>query len=64
MRAKSVAITGAILASVYPILSLFGVEVSGEDWAKVTGGITTLVGVIVSLFGESPAQGQIERLRK
>lgn len=62
-KAKIVSITSAILASIYPLLALFGVEVTVEKWQIVTGGVVTLVGIIGSLFGESPAQGKIESAR-
>lgn len=63
MKAKSIAITGAILAALFPILNVFGVEIGPDDQVKIIGGITTIVGVIASLFGESPAQSKIDQLR-
>lgn len=63
MKAKSVSIVSAILAAVYPLLTLLGVEVTAEKWQVVTGGVATLVGIIGALLGESPAQPSIEKAR-
>lgn len=64
MKAKAIAITGAILAALFPMLSVFGVEIGADDQVKIIGGITTIVGIIVSLFGESPAQSKIDSIRQ
>lgn len=64
MKAKAIAITGAILAASFPIVSLFGVDLDTNEQAKIVAGVTALVGVIASLFGESPAQPTIESLRR
>lgn len=64
MKAKATAITGAILAATFPLMSLFGVDLNLDEQAKIVAGVTALVGVIASLFGESPAQKTIDKNRR
>lgn len=63
MKAKVVAIAGAVLAALFQFLPFFGVDVSQDEQAKVLAGVTTIVGIVMALFGESPAQPSIEKAR-
>lgn len=62
-KAKIVGAVGAILAAVFPIMSIFGVDVDLDDQAKIIAGITSLVGIIAANLGESPVQDKIQKTR-
>lgn len=62
-KAKLVSIVSAVMASIYPLLGLFGVDIQLENWQTVTAAIISILGLFGSTLGESPVQEKIEHAR-
>lgn len=59
-KTRIATIIGAVLAGVFPILGILGIEISAEDQTSIIAGIVALVGVIMAALGESPVQDKID----
>lgn len=62
-KAKLVSIVSAVMASIYPLLGLFGADIQLENWQTVTAAIISILGLFGATAGESPIQEKIEEVR-